>query len=304
MKSKEAVQHREYVLTRGAGTAFHNSTTIAVSTTSDYYFVSLNDICDVFHDLRLCPLNKIGFEMSVVNDTATNILNYLSYDNSTGSEALSTYFSLVNVDVMLEINYYDTPQTVVNPYLIPTHKYDKRNYSGTDVTTNFIATASQNFTIDLDDFHKIDNITKLHIYGRDAAADGCHKQYLGLGIIDHADIKRAGKTELQYFNQYHMGEHINETRKAEFGQPHWLLPNDSWVSGEDLPYIVFNLTGRNRHLGADVHCHEGIENKKVKYEIVLYNGSLTDANMTRLSAIIESKHYIRIDKMTGRVTAA
>ena len=304
MKSIEEVQHREWQITRGAGTAFKNSATIAVSTTSDYYHASLNDVCDVFHDLRLCPLNKIGFEMSVVNDTATNLLNYLSYDNSTGSEALSTYFSLVNVDIMLEVAYYQTPQTSVNPYCIPTHKYDKRNFSGTDVTTNFIATANQSFTIDLDDWHKIEGITKVHIYGRDAAADGMHTHYLGLGVIDHVDIKRAGKTEVEYYNQYHLIEHIDETRKAEIGNSHWLLPNHSWVTGEDVPYIVLNLTDRNRFVGEDAHVHEGISNKGVKHEIVLYNGALTDANMTRLSVILESKHYIRIDRSTGRVTSS
>ena len=46
-ESKEAVQQREYTTTNGAGTAFHNSTTIAVSTTSTYYHASFNDLCDI-----------------------------------------------------------------------------------------------------------------------------------------------------------------------------------------------------------------------------------------------------------------
>ena len=39
-------------------------------------------------------------------------------------------------------------------------------------------------------------------------------------------------------------------------------------------------------------------------ELVLYNDALTDANMTRLSVIMESKHYIKNDRITGRVTVA
>jgi len=303
-ESKEAVQQREYVLTRGAGTGFHNSTTIAVSTTSSYYYASLNDVCDVFHDLRLCPLNSIGFELTMVNGTATSLRDHISYDNSTGSEALSTYFSLTSVDVMLETRFYNTPQTVASVYSILTTKFDVRNFSGTSLTTNYIASANQSFTIDLDDWHQIPNIVKVHIYGRDASADNGHKQYLGLGVISRIDIKKAGKTELETFSQYHLLEWIQEHRKLAVGASHWLLPNDSWVSGEEVPFISLDLTGRNRYLGDGVHAHEGIENKKVKYELVLWNDALTDANMTRLAVILESKHYIRIEKATGRVTSA
>ena len=88
------------------------------------------------------------------------------------------------------------------------------------------------------------------------------------------------------------------------GAPHWLLPNDSWVSGEQVPFISLDLSGRNRYPGEGVHAHGGIENKKVKHELVLWNDALTDTNMTRLADILESKHYTRIEKATGRVTSA
>ena len=87
------------------------------------------------------------------------------------------------------------------------------------------------------------------------------------------------------------------------GASHWLLPNDSWVSGEEVPFMSLDLTGRNRFLGHSVEAHEGITNKMVKYELVMWNDALTDANMTRLAVILESKHYIRIEKATGRVTS-
>ena len=305
MESKEAVQQREYVLTRGDGTGFHNSAAIAVSTTSEYYYVSFNDVCDIFHDLRLCPIREIDIEMTTVSGTATELFDYISYDNSTGSEALTSYFSLVNVDLMFEISYYNTPQIKVAEYMIPTVKYDKRDYSGTDLTTNYIRTASQSYTIDLSTgWHDVNNITKVHLYGRDASADNSHKQYLGLGVISRLDLKKAGKTEYQFFSQYHLLEHINDSRRAALGKVHWLLPNDSWVSGEEIPFMTLDFTGRNRFLGDGIHAHEGINNKTVLNEIVLYNDALTDANMTRLAVILESKHYIKINVMTGRVTEA
>ena len=71
-----------------------------------------------------------------------------------------------------------------------------------------------------------------------------------------------------------------------------------------MPFVSIDLTGRNRNLGEGVHAHEGISNKALLNELVLYNDALTDANMTRLSVILESKHYIKIDRLTGRVTMA
>lgn len=298
-KSKEAVQQREYVLTRGAGTGVHNSTTIAVSTTSSYYHASLNDVCDIFHDLRLCPINSIEIEITFVNGTATTLLDYVSYDNSTGSEALSTYWSLTNMDLMLEISFYNTPQTAVSEYIIPTTKYDKRDFS-----TTFTSSANGSYTIDLDDWHNIQSISDVHIYGRDASADGCHKQYLGLGWLSKIDWKRAGKVEYQWLNQYHLIEAILERRRAHIGADHWLLPNDSWVTGEEVLFISVPLVGRNRHYGEGVHVREGMANKCVKHELILYNESLTDANMTRLSVILESKHYVKINRTNGVVSVA
>ena len=61
-----------------------------------------------------------------------------------------------------------------------------------------------------DDWHQIPNIVKVHMYGRDAAADGAHKQYLGLGVISCIDIKKAGKTELETFIIYWNGSKNTE----------------------------------------------------------------------------------------------
>ena len=168
----------------------------------------------------------------------------------------------------------------------------------------WIGTANQELTIDLDDWHQIDNITKVHIYGRDATGDNKHKQFLGLGIIDHIDFKKGGSTYLEYINKFHMLEHILEHRRASGGSQHWLLPTDTWVTGEEVLFTSFDLTGRNRFLGHSIIAHEGSRNKLVKNEIILYNGSNTDANMTRLRVILESEHYIRINSATGVVTIA
>ena len=101
-----------------------------------------------------------------------------------------------------------------------------------------------------------------------------------------------------------MLEHILEHRRAKSGAQHWLLPNDSWVTGEEILFMTFDLTGRNRFLGKGLIPHEGTRNKSAKNEIVLYNGSNTDANMTPLRVILASKHYIKINAVTGITTVS
>jgi hypothetical protein len=291
-------QHKMWNRSRGAGTSFHSGNTIAVSTTSDYHYDSMNDITNIFENLRLCTgIHSIGFELTLINSNA--LYDSIVYDNSTGSEALSTYFSLVNFDIYLEMSYYSVPQTNQIEYQIPCVKYDRKDFA-----TTFTASASGSYTIDLEtQFHEIAQVQKAIIYGRDATASGADKQYLGLGVIDHMTLRVGGAEVFEFFNQYHMLDHIMRSNLANRGEAHWLLPNSTLVTNEQVPMISLDFTHRVRHHGEGVYHVDGLPSTKgEKVEIIAYNGSLTDANMTRLRCILQSLHVIKINKTTGAVS--
>jgi hypothetical protein len=302
-------QHLMYKRSRAAGKSFHSTNAIAQGTTSHYHFDSVNDVTNLFEDFRCCNgVDSIGFELTLVSgDVQAALSDSLLFDNSTDSEVPKTYFSLTSFDCWIEMSYYGLPQTSQSIYEIPCVKYSKKDFSGTTWTTDYIDTASQSFTIDLQtNFHNIKNIKRAWVFGRDdqAAVTGVgYKQYLSLGIIDHYTLRIAGQDKLEIFNQYHMLEALERINRTKHGRAPWLMPDNTLVSNEEVPFVFIDFTDRVRHIAANAYVHdEGLtSNQLQKVEIILSNGSLTDSNCNRMRCILESSHKVVINKLNGAV---
>jgi len=288
------------VLDHGAVT-WHNDTAVAKETTLAYKTARMDSVTDLFHDLRVDNgIRDFEVELKIVNDTATALYKYLTYDNSTGEEALSTYFSLINIDAFLDMHYYDRPQTTVGTYVIPTKKFDRREFADYAV-----ASADLEYTLDLDSFHKINNIHKVHMWANVTETDSndAHKLYMGYTAIDQIRIKKAGKEVTDYYDQRDILKHISISHKKDTGKDWWFFSQALTVQDDEAtPLFFIDFTNDNRFKGEGTHIHgQGITNKDQKWEIILENNALT-ATVNKLVVLVESQHLVSITS-DGTVTS-